>query len=110
LFLLLVLSGQLTCAPLNCGRQAARNFIHFSAGAATGVNPATKKEAVLMFLDGILADTVLYTNLQGRRIIRNRNGNNPGKQKTWKPVDKDELEAFIGLLIVVGAKDHNQFY
>jgi hypothetical protein len=95
--------GWSTAAPANSGRVAAQNIINFRAGPAIGVNPRTEREAVLMFLDGVLQEAVNYTNLQARRRIHKWNLEHPGRQKTWTKVDRDEMEAFIGLLILIGA-------
>jgi hypothetical protein len=89
--------------PPSQGRTAAQNVINFRAGPRNGINPPTEREAVLLFLDIILEDTVLHTNQQGRRQVRQWNNDKPNKRKVWKMVDNTEMEAFIGLLIVMGA-------
>jgi hypothetical protein len=92
-----------TIAPSNRGRHAMQNVMNFHAGPALGVNPTNEREAVLMFLDVTFQDTLHYTNLQGRRRIQKWNNSHPSYKKKWKMVDRDELEAFIGLLIIMGA-------
>jgi hypothetical protein len=92
-----------TIMPSNRGRRASHNVINFRPGPAIGINPSTEKEAVLIFLQEVLEETHIYTNLEGRRQVNIKNSKNPANVKIWKKVDMDEIEAFIGLLIVIGA-------
>lgn len=85
------------------GRQPSRNIIHFNEGPTPNANPQSEKDAILMFLSSALETTVLYSNLQGRRIIANWNIANPHKRKTFKQIDIIEMEAFLGLLVLLGA-------
>ncbi len=85
------------------GRAAARNTVSFRAGVKPGVNPVTEKDAVMLYLDCVLQDIVTYSNLQGRRIAHHRNHLHPHqKKKVFVPIDRVELDAFIGLLILLG--------
>jgi hypothetical protein len=85
------------------GRAAARNTVSFRAGVKPGVNPASEKDAVMLYLDCVLPDIVTYSNLQGRRIAHHRNHLRPHqKKKVFVQIDRVELDAFIGLLILLG--------
>lgn len=88
--------------PTNVGREPSRNIIRFSKGPAPGLNPENEREAILIFLDKTLDEVVLYTNLQGRRIINEWNRRNPSRRKVFVPTDKIEIEAFVGILILLG--------
>jgi len=94
-----------TTPPSNQGRAASQNVINFREGPVNGINPPNEEEAVLMFLETVFQDILLYTNLQGRRQVCdwNNTSRNPYKRKVWKKIDAVELQAFIGLLIVLGA-------
>lgn len=55
-----------------------------------------------MYLDCIIDDILIYSNLQGRRTIYKWNSSHPNRKKKWKLMDRTEIEAFIGLLILLG--------
>lgn len=75
------------------GRQPKRNVFHGVPGAIRrGINPESEREAFLIFADGIIEKSVIYTNLQGRRTTRD-----------WRNTSQVEMEAFFGLLILAGA-------
>jgi len=84
------------------GRQPQRNIIRFVEGPSHGVNPSDEKESFLMLMHCTLETVIIYTNLQGRRVVSEWNRSNPDKRRVFKPIDMDELHAFIGLLILLG--------
>lgn len=86
----------------NQGRAPVRNIINFQSGPKRGINPEGEKEAVLMFLDKVLEDCLLYSNLQGHRITTLYNRHNPDAPKKWHPIIRSELDPFIGILIILG--------
>ena len=49
----------------------------------------------------------LYTNLQGRKNAATWNHKHPDKPTVWTVVDRIQMEAFIGLLILAGAYNAN---
>ena len=55
-----------------------------------------------MFGDAIVEISVIYTNLQGRRSTALYNERN-NTSITWKKTDREEMEAFFGLLLLAGA-------
>ena len=90
----------------NAGRAPARNVFINKPGVKLGIRPSSAKESFLLFFDDIIEDCVRYTNLEARRVIQTYN-NSANLQKKWKPVDRKEMEAFIGLHIIVGALKGN---
>ena len=67
-----------------------------------GVNPETLRAAFLLYFDEILDDIVYCTNLEARRyaaalLIRRL------LRKKRKQTDREEIESFLGLLIIGGA-------
>ena len=52
-----------------------------------------------MYIQHIIAEAVIYTNLAGCRMITMYNNNHSAK-KTWKLVDLTEMEASIGIHIL----------
>ena len=84
------------------GRQPARNIYRVRQGAAPGVNPQTEGEAILMFLSQSLQITLQFSNLEGRRRVVIWNRNHPTMKKRFVPISMPELEAFVGLLILLG--------
>ena len=85
------------------GRQPARNVFRFAQGPAAGINPTTERESMLMYLEYLLTTALQYSNLQGRRLISTWNRSHPNNRKIFKPIDLIELEAFVGLLVLLGA-------
>ena len=55
----------------------------------------TVEESFLLTFDSIIEDTVIYTNIQGRRIVREIG-------LEWHNMDRIEMEAFIGLHLLSG--------
>lgn len=94
--------GDVTDAQPVAGRQPQRNIIRFHEGPTAGVNPENERGALLMYLEETLSVTLHYTNVQGRRVVHAWNIKNPTKQKVFKQIDIVELEAFVGLLIILG--------
>ena len=88
------------------GRAVARNIIRFQDGVKQGINPLNERDALLMFLDLILEDCFRFSNLHGQRVVADWNRNNDIKHK-WIPIDRLELEAFIGVLIFLGTFKSN---
>lgn len=66
-------------SPVAHGRAPARNIINFRKGPAPGIQPSTEKEALLIFLSDLIDEMVLFSNLQGRRIVASWNQINPSK-------------------------------
>lgn len=89
--------------PVAQGRAPARNVIRFQKGCKAGVNPTMERESVIIFLDNIIDEILIYSNLQGRRVVQKWNLDHLANRKKWRPIDRQELEAFIGLLYVLGA-------
>ena len=56
-----------------------------------------------MFMSEAIDYIIHFTNMQGRRMVAKWNYNHPDKRKTWNIVDRIEMEAFIGLLLLAGA-------
>ena len=78
------------------GCQPLRNIVHTKRqGFAMGVYPNSRKESFLLTFDSIIEDTVIYTNIQGRRIVRDIG-------LEWHNMDGIEIEAFIGLHLLSG--------
>ena len=92
------------------GRPPAYNiFRGRPGGPVTGVHPESEKEGMFMFLDNIIEECVRFTNLKGRRMVRQHNRMHT-KQKIWKNVDRLEMDAFVGLHIIAGAyRAHYRF-
>lgn len=86
----------------NQGRAPVRNIIRFQYGTKRGINPENERDAILMFLDPILETVLIYSNLQGRRFISKWNRDHPNDVHQWHAITRIELEAFIGLLIILG--------
>ena len=84
------------------GRQPARNVISFHQGVRPGINPLTERESLLLFLNDTMEITLRYSNLHGRRIISQWNRTHPNNIKTFRLIDMFELEAFVGLLVLLG--------
>lgn len=84
------------------GRTGAHNTISFKAGIKSGVNPKNEMDAVLLYLECILEDVIIYSNLQGRRYATTKNRLEPNRKMFFLPLEYDELLAFIGLLILLG--------
>lgn len=62
----------------------------------------SERELLLLFISVLIQEAVFYTNLYGKRAVRNWNMTHSEKRH-WKPVDVVEMEAFIGLHILAGA-------
>lgn len=77
------------------GRRPARNILEERAGFPPHIRPTTFADGFYVVFDEILDSAVLYTNLYGRRLARDRNFE-------WKRTDRTELNAFIGLHILAG--------
>ena len=59
---------------------------------------ASPQDAFYKFISCNIVEKVLHcTNLEGRRVAAQHN-------KTWRAVDKDELLAFIGLVLLAGVE------
>jgi len=88
-------------APLTVntpGREPLRNVFHAanSSSLARGIHPRSNKESFMIIMSDILLSCLVHTNQQGRRVSRD-------KGFAWKQVTEEELEAFIGLIIIGGA-------
>ena len=78
------------------GRASSRNV--FNVGnqvLRAGLHPQSNEESFLVYFEDILAEVVLFTNLEGRRVAS-------ASGVAWKPVTLVEIKAFIGLLIIAG--------
>ena len=67
-----------------------------------GVHVINAKEGYFMFMDEVLDMTVSYTNKEARRVI----SGNPATsylRKVWVPVQRKDIDAFVGLRIIGGA-------
>ena len=88
------------------GRAPRRNILRARPGVHPGVKPSTNRESFLLFMDPLIDDAVRFTNLEARRVITEYN-RAYNKQKKWIKVDRDEMEAFIGLHVIGGALKAN---
>ena len=88
----------------NLGRLSARNVVLQGGDHLTvkrEIRPEKEEDYILMYIQHIISEAVIYTNLAGRRMITLYNNDHSAK-KTWKPVDEIEMEAFIGIHILSG--------
>jgi len=86
------------------GRFHQANIIRERCGPKIGIHPQTEKEAFFMYTTEIFDEIVRYTNLEGRRKVREINQFHVGqRKKVWKDIDRDEMEAFVGLHFIIGA-------
>jgi hypothetical protein len=85
------------------GRVTEPNIIHEHPGPKCGVHPQCEKEAFLMFTDEIINEMVRFTNLHGRREVRGLNSSTVGHRKVWVEVSRKEMDAFIGINLILGA-------
>ena len=85
------------------GRVRQENILRENPGPKRGLHPTSEREAFLIFVDDVIDDAVHYTNLQGRRIVQKFNRGQRRRRKVWHDVSRDEMEAFIGLNMILGA-------
>ena len=87
------------------GRFPARNMFRLTPGVKRAILPTNERNCLLLFFDEIIYMTVRYTNLHGKRTVRDFNHQitQPHKLKKWTDVSRSEMEAFFGLLILSGA-------
>jgi hypothetical protein len=84
------------------GRRPALNILTEKPGFQKGLRPNSRLEAFHVVFDTLLDDAVLYTNLAGRRMAREKN-------IVWKKVSRMEMEAFLGLHMLAGVfKGHHR--
>ena len=89
--------------PRSSGRAPAHNIIGFQPGVKAGIHPQSESEALLMFINPIIEEILIYTNQEGKRYITCWNQQHLGsKQRQWKIVDRIEFEAFVGVIILLG--------
>jgi hypothetical protein len=85
------------------GRQPRQNIFHGVPGVIKrGINPNSAKEAFLIFADNIIDQSILFTNLHGRRMTEKANREKK-ESNVWKKTNREEMEAFYGLLLLAGA-------
>ena len=79
-------------------------MIHQRPGVPPGIHPESEKESFLLFFDEIIEIAVRYTNLHvhARRVISTY-ARRSDLRKSWRPTNRAEMEAFIGLLVIAGA-------
>lgn len=87
--------------PQPQGRIAQHNIIRTRQGRKPGINPVNEKESFEIFAHEMIDEAVIYSNLQGRRAVRDFNVRS-GKVKVWDPISTEEMKAFIGLHIIAG--------
>lgn len=83
------------------GREPALNIVHERPGPRRGIHPENEKEAFLMFTDEIIEEMVRFTNVEGRRQTRMLNRG--AQQRKWIDTSRAEMEAFVGLHLILGA-------
>ena len=84
------------------GRMPQHNIFTTRSGFRIGLHPESRKESFLSLCEDIIDITVRFTNLHGRRINRNN-------ILQWRPTDREEMEAFIGLHFLAGSfKAHHR--
>ena len=88
--------------PQGQGRKSQCNILVGKPGIKLGVCPRSEEEAFLMFMDDALEVTLQYTNLQRRHMEMKWNQQNPNNIRVFPPVDRVELNAFWGLLLLAG--------
>ena len=88
------------------GRAPARNLLRSRPGVIPGVNPSSNKDSFFLFMDAIIDEAVRFTNLEARRRISEYNRAHQ-KQKVWTKIDREEMDAFIGLHVIGGALKAN---
>lgn len=93
-------------APTSTGRQHQANIMRnneFRLRVNHLPEHNNERAFLLLFLDHFLTESIRYTNLHGKRMVRQWNSKNGNNKRKWALVDADEMEAFIGLHILAGA-------
>jgi Transposase IS4 len=90
--------------PPASGRRRVQDIIRTSPGVTASSRCGTIFDTYKLFLTPEIIDSiVLQTNREARRRIRAWNERNPENQHAeWKPVNDNEIVAFIGLCILAG--------
>ena len=84
------------------GRAPQRNvLLSGRPGVKPGIHPNTPSSAFLLFMDDIIDYAVRFTNLEARRVVTAYNRQNR-KKLHWKKISRQEMDAFLGLNILLG--------
>ncbi|XP_077129900.1 uncharacterized protein LOC143785111 [Ranitomeya variabilis] len=84
--------------PTLVGRTPTHNIVRQAQGAVRSPSYFTPKDVFCTyFSDNIAEEVLLCSNLEGRRIAS-------AKNKSWKNISKEELYAYIGLLLLAGSQ------
>ncbi|XP_069823913.1 piggyBac transposable element-derived protein 4-like [Dendropsophus ebraccatus] len=84
--------------PTLVGRTAIHNIVRQAQGAVGSPRYFSPKDVFCTFFSDNMAEEVLLcSNLEGRRIAS-------AKNKSWKNISKEELYAYIGLLLLAGSQ------
>ena len=78
------------------GRERSRNICYFNSGFKRGLHPASRKEAFEIFFNEVTDTAHVFSNRYGKRLA-------VSASKPWKPISRLEIEAFIGIHLIVGA-------
>ncbi|KAK7099729.1 piggyBac transposable element-derived protein 4-like isoform X2 [Littorina saxatilis] len=80
-------------------KTAPRNIFKMPPSKLLGCqNVNTPNDAFSLFItDKIVSDVVEFTNIEGRRVLK----------EAWDPVDREECQAVIGILLFLGARKQN---
>ena len=92
---------EINSGPLS-GRMPRRNICSVAPGVKRGIHPVNESELFLMIMDGAVNEAVRFTNLEARRVMSSLNRRRQ-LNKLWKAVNKEEMNAFIGLHILARA-------
>lgn len=88
--------------PAAVGRQPQANIFRGVQGFRRGLHPESRVESFEVFFDSSIDCAIMFTNLYGRRLARE-------KDVEWKQVTATEMRAFIGLHFLAGAlKAHHR--
>lgn len=84
--------------PSKLTKYASYNILRFTAGPKKKGEIFSPLDAFRKFITSdILSEIILQTNAEATRILSLKN-------RKWEPIDKDEMDAFIGILIMSGSE------
>ena len=84
-------------------RRGRQDIIRQHAGITAEGRVENIKDAFGLFLTNEILDIIMReTNREANRVFGQWNMDHAEHQKTWKPLNQNELKAFVGLLILAG--------
>ena len=79
-------------------RTQRHNILRQNAGTKSGVQTYSPRDAFKLFLtEEIIEEVCRCTNLEGKRVATS-------KRKKWKTLSKEEVSAYLGLVILAGCE------